>query len=399
MTRAGPLLTEDRLEEVSALLTDCGADAWLLYDFHDQNPLAHRLLGLGRTTRRAFAFFPHQGDPTLLRHVVEASAWSGWAWESRVYQGWRLLNRELTELLSGIQVVAMEVSEGGVVPAVDRVPSGVVDLISSRGARVVSSANLITAFCARWSSEGLELHKAAAEVVRATALAAFQRAAQAASGQAPMLEAELMDWIRVQLRANGLTDQEDCIVAGGAQAADAHYEPDGNGSPLGEGSVVLIDLWGSFPSGGIPADQTWMGFLGSRPPDRVIGVWSAVREARDAALRFLSTRAATGESVRGWEVDDVARATLARRGLDSYFIHRLGHSIDVELHGSGPNLDDLETREERQLLPGVGFSVEPGVYIPGELGVRSEVNVHWGVDGPEVTPTEIQRELLLPPEH
>ncbi len=161
------------------------------------------------------------------------------------------------------------------------------------------------------------------------------------------------------------------------------------------GSVVLIDLWGRHSDGGIPADQTWMGFLGRQPPERVSDIWSAVRGARDAAIEFLSERAGTGEPVRGWEVDEVARRTLAKTGLDEYFIHRLGHSIDHDLHGTGPNLDDLETHEERRLLAGVGFSVEPGVYVPGELGVRSEVNVFWGSDGPLVTPTEIQRDLLL----
>ena len=395
MTEPRALLTPDRVEEVSVLLSDQGADAWLLYDFHDQNPLAHRLLGLGRTTRQAFALFPRRGHPVLLRHAIEASPWSEWAWESREYRGWRELIQGLRDLLSGLEIVAMEVSEDGAIPALDRVPSGVVDLVRATGVSVTSSMDLVTVFHARWSREGLELHRVAAEVVRAIALAAFQKAAEAASGRAPILELELMEWIRSELCAHGLTDQEDCIVAGGAQASDAHYEPAGDGAPLEEGSVVLIDLWGRHPDGGIPADQTWMGFLGRRPPDRLVEVWFAVREARDAALGFLSDRAAKGESVRGWEVDKVARGTLARRGLDSYFIHRLGHSIDTDLHGSGPNLDDLETREERRLLPGVGFSVEPGVYIPGELGVRSEVNVHWGADGPEVTPQEIQNELLL----
>ncbi len=395
MTGSKALLTPDRMEEVSALLSSHGVDAWLLYDFHDQNPLAHRLLGLGKTTRQAFALFPRRGHPILLRHAIEASPWSRWPWESREYHGWRELIQGLRDLLSSLEVVAMEVSENGAIPAVDRVPLGVVDMVRATGVSVTSSMNLVTAFHARWSNEGLKLHRVAAEVVRAIALVAFQKAAEAASGRTPILEVELMEWIRTELRANGLTDQEDCIVAGGEHSSDAHYEPVGHGAPLEEGSVVLIDLWGRHPDGGIHADQTWMGFLGQRPSDRLVEVWSAVREARDAALGFLSGRAAKGESVRGWEVDEVARRTLARRELDLYFIHRLGHSIDRDLHGSGPNLDDLETREERRLLPGVGFSVEPGVYIPGELGVRSEVNVHWGADGPEVTPQEIQDELLL----
>ncbi len=396
MTGSLTLLTPGRLEELSTLLAERSADAWLLYDFHDRNPLAHRLLDLGRTTRQAFVLIPRTGHPILLRHAIEVSSWGEWQWESREYRNWRELVQGLRDLLSGIKTVAMEVSPGGAVPTIDRVPSGVVDLIREEGGvQVISSADLVTAFHARWSREGLVLHRTAAELVKKIAFRAFHRAAQAA-GRTPLLDLQLMAWIRAELRAGGLTDQEDCIVAAGERASDPHYEPAGRGALLEAESIILIDLWGRHPEGGIPADQTWMGFLGPQPTERALQVWSAVRRARDAALQYLSDRAKGKESVRGWEVDQVARAVLADEGLDSYFIHRLGHSIDVDLHGSGPNLDDLETREERRLLHGVGFSVEPGVYIPGELGVRTEVNVHWGVDGPEVTPHEIQQALLLP---
>jgi Xaa-Pro dipeptidase len=160
------------------------------------------------------------------------------------------------------------------------------------------------------------------------------------------------------------------------------------------GVPLLIDLWGAEP-GGIPADQSWMAYLGRTPDARTLAVWTAVRDARDAALSLLQEAHAAGRELRGWEVDRAARDLLAERGLASWFVHRLGHSIDAELHGSGPNLDDLETRDERRILAGTGFSVEPGVYIPGELGVRSEVNVHWGQNGPEVTPSDFQTELLL----
>ena len=398
MTRPKALLAPNRLEQVIALLTERGWDGWLLYDFHDQNPLAHRLLGLGRTTRQAFAFFPRRGLPILLRHAIEASPWSVWPWESREYRGWRELGDGLCDLLAGSKIVAMETSERSAVPSVDRVPCGVVDLVRATGTEVACSADLVTAFHSRWTNEGLALHKTASQVVRRTALAAFQRAAEGVQDGAVLSEVELMDWIRSELRENGLTDQEDCIVAAGTRAADAHYEPTGRGALLDRDSLVLIDLWGRNPSGGIPADQTWMGFLGPRPPDRILEVWSAVRDARDTALEFLSDRAETGVPVRGWEVDRSARDRLRTQGLDRYFVHRLGHSIDQDLHGSGPNLDDLETHDERQLIPGVGFSVEPGVYIPGEMGIRSEVNVFWGANGPEVTPEGIQHALLLPEE-
>jgi len=395
VTGASSLLAPGSRDELADLLGRSEADGWLLYDFRDQNPLAHRLLGLGKTTRRAFAYFPREGEPVLLRHGIEGSGWRHWPWGERVYSGWRELGPGLADLLAGARVVAMEVSPGGGVPTMDRVPSGIVQMVRDTGVRVVPSGDLVTAFHSRWSDRGLELHREAARALKRIARAAFTRAAEAAAGPAPVTEAALMSWIRDELRAVGLTDQIGCIVAGGEGSADPHYHPEGEGRPLVRDSVLLIDLWGRAPEGGIPADQTWMGYLGDSPPDRVLEVWDAVRGARDRALAFLEERAASGEVVRGFEVDRVARSWLTERGLGEGFVHRLGHSIDADLHGSGPDLDDFEVREERVLLPGVGFSVEPGVYLPGAFGMRSEVNVHWRGDGLEVTPAGIQRELLL----
>jgi Xaa-Pro dipeptidase len=393
----GPLLDPARLPEVSRLLGEVGADGWLLYDFRDQNPLAHSLLGLEKTTRRAFALFPRDGPPRLLHHAIEASAWRRWPWHRRTYAGWRELGEELKRLLAGVETVAMEISPGDAVPTVDRVPAGIAELVAAAGARAVSSGDLVSHFHSRWSARGLELHRTAAGVVRDTAHAAFQRAAAAAGAGDPLAEGELMGWIRERLREGGLTDQEDCIVAVGANAADPHYHPDGVGSTLDADALVLIDLWGRHPGEGVPADQTWMGYLGETPPARTLEVWEVVRDARDLALRFMAERGERGEAARGWEVDHVARRFVEEKGFGRYFVHRLGHSLDHQLHGSGPNLDHLETRDERRLLPGVGFSVEPGIYIPGRIGVRSEVNVHWGEDGPEVTTPEPQRDLLVFP--
>jgi Xaa-Pro dipeptidase len=378
---------------VSELLGAEGADAWLLYDFRDQNPLAHRLLGLGKTTRRAFVLFPRQGEPMLLRHAIEASSWRGWPWASRSYASWGELEGALAELLSGFQTVAMEVSPRSAVPTVDRVPSGIVELVRETGVTLVSSGNLVSHFHAGWSSDDLASHRRAAEIVRAIAHEAFERAGAAVRGGDPLSEGALAQWIEDTLRERGLPNQAGCIVAIGRTAADPHYHPGGAGESIEAGQPLLIDLWGGEP-GGIPADQTWMGYLGSEPDPRTLEVWNAVRDARDAALAKLHAAGSSGQTLMGYEVDRAARDVIVARGFGAAFVHRLGHSIDRELHGSGPNLDDLETRDERRLLSGTGFSVEPGIYLPGEIGVRSEVNVHWGPDGPEVTPAEIQRELI-----
>ncbi len=393
-----PLLDPARLPELRDLLRTEGADGWLLFDFREQNPIAHSLLGLGKTTRRAFALFPREGDPILLHHAIEGSAWRGWPWEARRYAGWREMETELARLLESSTTLLAEVSSGNAVPTVDRLPSGIAELIRSEGIALASSANLITAFHSRWSDEGLRLHRSAARIVRDVAHRAFEHAAALSHAGASIHEARLADWIRRSLADAGLTVGADCSVAVGERASDPHYHPADAGAPIEPDSLLLIDLWGAFPGGGIPADQTWMGFMGSTPTPRMEEIWSAVRDSRDAALSLLTERWEAGQPLRGYEVDDAARALLEERGLAEWFVHRLGHSIDQELHGSGPNLDHLETRDDRLLLPGIGFSVEPGVYIPGEIGVRTEVNVYWGPEGPEITTPEPQVQLLrFPP--
>ncbi len=391
-----PLLDPSRLAELRTLLVEEGVDGWLLFDFRDQNPPAHALLGLGKTTRRAFALYPREGDPILLHHAIEASAWRGWQWEKRTYSGWEELERKLDELLRGRGRLAAEISPGSAVPTVDRIPAGVAELIRRSGVELVSSATFISAFHSRWSAEELHLHRKAAGLLPAVARGAFELAARRAHGGDPMGEGELSEWIHAELRTRGISEGIGCSVAGGVNASDPHYHPEGAGAPIGVDTLLLVDLWGAFP-GGVAADQTWMGFLGGEPTPRQRQVWEAVRDARNGALTFLRERWDAGNEVRGFEVDDVARGILRERGLDRWFVHRLGHSMDRELHGSGPNLDNLETRDDRRLLEGLGFSVEPGVYIPGELGLRTEVNVYWGPDGPEITGPTPQDELLLFP--
>lgn len=396
MSKVVPLLDPTGLSRVQAAIRDAGADGWLLYDFREQNPLAHSLLGLEKTTRRAFALLPAQGEPRLLRHAIEGSSWRAWPWDALTYAGHEELRDGLAALLEGVGSVAMEYSPGGEVPTVDRVPAGVVEMVRASGAKVVSSADLVSLFHSAWGDEGVASHVAAARIVRETALEAFARAAAAAGSPRSETEGALMDWICGRLRERGLAEQVGCAVAIGPTASDPHYHPAGAGQPVRADSLLLIDLWGAEP-GGIPADQTWMAWIGDEPPARAVELWDAVCDARDAALALLRERAGNGKPIRGFEVDRAARDVLAARGLADRFVHRLGHSIDRELHGSGPNLDDLETRDDRLLLEGTGFSVEPGVYIAGEIGMRTEVNVVLEADGPRVTPDEIQTDLLVFP--
>ena len=351
------------------------------------------LLGLGKTTRRAFVLIPSEGDPVALIHAIEGSSWRHWPFESRMYSGWRELERELARLVEGRPRLAMEVSPGGAVPTLDYVPGGILGVILAAGVEAVSSGDLVSRFHSVWSPDQRDLHRRAAVVVADVARRAFERAAGAVRAGSPTCEGELTEWIIRELTGSGLVEGPACIVAIGPRAADPHYAPVGDGETIDRGDVLLIDLWGAFP-GGAYADQTWMGFLGSEPDERTRLVWDTVRRARDAAVEFLRERWERGEEVRGSEVDDVARAVIDEAGFGDHFVHRLGHSMDTDLHGSGPNLDNLETRDERVLIPGVAFSVEPGIYIPDDLGVRSEINVYMGEDGPEVTPASPQEAVF-----
>jgi Xaa-Pro aminopeptidase len=391
---AGLLTTERGVRRVQEALRAAELDGWLLYEFHGINPVSVQLLGLGHTTRRSFVLIPAEGDPVALIHAIEASSWRHWPFDRRVYSSWQQLEAELPKLLDGYARLATEVSPGGAVPTLDYLPAGIASVLLDMGLALSSSGDLVSRFHSAWTDEQLQDHRKAAEIVADVARRAFDRAAAAVKDGNPTTEGALSDWIRGELRGAGLVDQMDCIVAIGRRAADPHYGPVGAGETIDRGDLLLIDLWGAF-EGSVPADQTWMGLLGSKVDGRTREIFEAVRDARDAALDFLRQRFEAGEDVRGFEVDQVARDLIAERGFGDHFVHRTGHSIDTELHGTGPNLDNLETRDDRLLVEGVGFSVEPGIYVPGEIGVRSEVNVHWGADGPEITPSEIQREIFL----
>ncbi len=383
------------VERVQTALSEQDLDGWLLYDFHEQNPVARALIGLEWTTRRSFTLVPTQGDPVSLVHAIEHSSWRHWPWEKRSYAGWREMEDGLADLLSGCARVAMEVSARSSVPTLDLVPSGIVELVRETGVETVSSGNLVSAFYSRWTEEQLEGHRRYAAILPEIASAAFERAADAVRRGEPTTEGALSAWIRTELERRGLGVDHDCIVAIGPRAADPHYDPGPVGETIDRGDVLLIDLWGKGHEGDVPADQTWMGYLGAELPAEVAQVWSAARDARDEAVRFLERAHREGRPVRGLEVDDACRAVLEERGYGRFFVHRTGHSIDRDIHGSGPNLDNLETRDDRLLIPGVGFSIEPGVYIPNHLGVRTEVDVFFGPDGPEVTTPVPQESVFL----
>jgi Xaa-Pro dipeptidase len=391
------MLTPDTLPAVQAALADAGVDGWLLYDFRGINPISQALLRAeGLQSRRMFAWVPNRGTPVAIEHAIEPGSWVHWpaAWERRVYASWKSLEAELTGLVRGKRV-AMEYSPGDAVPVVDRVPAGVLEMVRAAGATVVTSADLVSRFFAAWTQAQLVSHRRAAEIIARIAKEAFSRAGASVRSGTPLAEHELMLWIKGEFTANGLSTDHGPNVSATENAANPHYEPTADAPRvLRQGDCVLIDLWAVEPDG-IYADQTWMASIGAPSPKLQL-VWNVVRDARDAAISLVRERIAAGQLVRGAEADDAARRVIERAGFGEFFTHRTGHSIDLRaLHGSGPNLDNLETREERALIPGVGFSIEPGVYLPGEFGVRTEVNAYVGESELIITPNEVQRDLIV----
>ena len=388
---ATPLPDRRQLAEA---LDAVGADAWLLFDFHGLNPVAGRVLGLGGMgSRRLFVLLPREGEPVAVVHKIEMQPLEGFPGRLLPYARYEELHEALGSVVRG-RTVAMEISPDDAVPYLDRVPAGVVQLITRLGGTVVPSSSLVTRFAARWSEAELADHRYAAEAL--AEVARGELAWAVGQGGQGLTETALQRRVVVAMEAKGLKLTTLPIVGFGANAANPHYEPEaGKDATLAPDQVILLDLWGGKGSTTtVFADQTWMGFSGRRVPEEVEKVWATVRDARDAAIRAIQEGARAGRPVGGFEGDRAARGVIEAAGSGQYFVHRTGHSIDRDLHGSGPHLDDYETHDDRQLLPGVGWSVEPGIYISGRFGVRSEVNMYWGPGGPEVTPAAPQRELI-----
>ena len=391
------MLRPESLPELQSALDRAGLDGWLIYDFHGLNPIAVGMLQLpGMTTRRFFVFIPRKGTPVAITHAIEQGPWVEWPakWRREKYSSWQTLESMVSELVKGKRL-AMEYSPGDAVPYLDRVPAGVIEMVRNAGATVVSSADLVSKFYAVWSDEQRASHERAARAVATIGQEAIRLAGSRADSASPLTEYALQTWIKERFAAGGLETDHGPIVAIGPNASNPHYEPTAEKSAtIKRGDILLVDLW-AREKNGVFADQTWMGSLGT-PSDRDKTIWLAVRDARDAAISLLEKKVGAHKSVRGGEVDDAAREVIAKRGYGEFFIHRTGHSIDPrELHGSGPHIDNLETREERALITGVGFSIEPGIYLAGDVGIRSEVNGFIGADGVLITPSDYQRDLLV----
>lgn len=365
---------------IQRALAEDGLDGWLLYDFHGSNPIASSAVGLagsGRmTTRRWYYLVPREGTPRALVHAIERHNLSHLPGECRVYAGRESLARGLDDLLAGMRRVAMEYSPACAIPYLSRVDAGTVDAVRGRGVEVMSSGDLVQRFTARWDAPAYATHRQASDALYRIKDRAFGEIARRVREATPVSEMEIQNLMVRWFDEEGLVSDSTPIVAAQENAGNPHYMPSRESNrPIRANEVVLLDLWGKRRDpGAVYADITWMGFTGATPPAEVSRAFAAVAAARDAAVSLVQERARTSRDVRGWEVDRAARGELDRAGYTAHVLHRTGHSLGEEVHGNGVHMDDYETHDDRRLLPGTGFTVEPGLYFDA-FGVRTEVNV------------------------
>jgi len=387
------------MPDITAIQSELRAskiDGWLFCDHHRRDPIAISILklgGNGLASRRWFYFVPAKGEPRKLVHRIEAGMLDSLDGTKNVYSGWEELHKMLPKLLSGSKTIAMQYSPENNIPYIGLVDAGTVELVRKLKKKVVSSANLVQKFEASWSDAQLESHLEAGKIVDRVRENAFARAAAFVRDGKPISEFELQQWIAEQFRANGLKPEE-TIVAVQPNNGNPHYEPKAESSrPIRAGDLLLLDMWSKFDRpGSVFYDITWMGYLGNRVPDTYAKIFRIVKQARDNAVEIVKEAVAKGRAIHGWEVDRAARETIRKAGYAKYFVHRTGHSIGENIHGNGANMDSLETRDDRKIIPHTCFSIEPGIYLP-DFGIRSEVNVYVGEKEARVTGA-IQEEIL-----
>jgi len=405
--RADPTPAE-RVAEIQKALQAAKLDGWLFYDFRGSDPLAARILKLGEHasgSRRWFYYIPATGEPTKIVHSIERGKLDALPGQRAVYRGWEEQHALVTAAIQGPadkrprsgakKRVAMQYSPNNDIPYISRVDAGTIELIRSFGVEVVTSAELVQQFEAVLTPQQKQSHVEASDKLHRVLMEAFAEIGRNIREEKPITEYDIQQFIARRLDEEGMI-REDGIVAANANAANPHYFPTKEvATPIRRGDFVLLDIVSKLrKTGAICTDQTWTGFVGDTVPEEYVRIFDIVREARDSATEFVRKNVREGRRIHGAEVDDVSRGVIKRAGYGEQFTHRTGHSIGEECHGNGVNIDNFETRDSRFITAGVLFSIEPGIYLEGKFGVRSEIDVYVGDKDIDVTGQPIQTEIV-----
>jgi Xaa-Pro dipeptidase len=393
----------ERVAEIRAALRDAKLDGWLFYDFRHSDPLAYRILKLDEkmfASRRWFYYVPASGEPLKIVHSIEQFKLDSLPGRKLVFRGWQELHARLREVLGAgtkesKRRIAMQYSPMNDIPYISRVDAGTIELVRSFGVEPVTSAELVQRFEAAFSPAQHQMHVEASDKMHRIIQEAFAEIARRIRANQPTTEWNIAEFMLRRYSDEGM-QQEPMIVAVNANAANPHYMPTKEkNSPIKRGDFVLIDAATKLNKpDAVATDQTWTGYVGETVPEEYSRIFNIVREARDSAADFVRKNIRAGKPIRGAEVDDVSRGVITRAGFGEQFTHRTGHSIGEETHGNGVNIDNFETRDSRRIIPGVCFSIEPGIYLEGKFGVRSEINIYVSDKDIEVTGQPIQTEII-----
>lgn len=388
----------ERIPEIQLALRDAKIDGWLFACFQNNDPISLELLGLTGdhlVTRRCYYLIPTEGEPRKLVHGLEPTMLDRLPGKTQSYLRWQELNDEFPRLLEGIRRLAAQYSPGNELPTVSRLDAGTADVIRHQGIELVTSADLVQRFAAVWTDEQLAGHRRACSHLHGLAVDAFRLVGDALRKGAAINEYQVQQFLLEGFEKAGLWSESPPIVGVNAHSADPHYQPSSEShSAIEKGDFLLIDLWAKEkPASSVYADITWCGVCAAAPSERQQEIFSIVAGARDAAIDLVQSHFPT-EPIRGYEVDDACRKAIDDAAYGEYFFHRTGHSIGISDHGQGANMDNFETHDVRLLLPMTGFSIEPGIYLRGDFGVRSEVNIALTATSAEVTGGNPQRELI-----
>jgi Xaa-Pro aminopeptidase len=392
-------MSEAHIEALQRALQQDKLDGWLFYSFRGSDPIAENILRLDHakfTTRRWFYFVPAKGTPQKIVHAIETGTLDSLPGDKYVYLRWQQLHEGLKQTLAGRKKVAMQYSPMNAIPYVSRVDAGTIELIRSFGVEVVSSADLVQVFEAVWTEDQLQTHLYAAKHMREIVDVVAREVRRRVQDNAGATEVEIQKFLLEEFERRGLVAGHPPIVAINAHSADPHYAPNlDDNLPMRKGDFLLVDMWSkrNVPHA-VYNDITWTYFIGDAVPSEHQKIFDVVRNGRDAAINAAEQRYPTGEILYGWQIDEEARQSITKAGYGDYFLHRTGHNIHEEVHGNGANIDNLETQDSRRLMRGTCFSIEPGVYLKGNFGVRSEVDMYLSEKEAIVTGLPIQTEVI-----